>query len=80
MATPEKLTEIVPTGIEETEIASEGELRLKGDNLMCEGAAGIEVYTLAGTLAARAAGNITSPAAVISCSVRLLYLIHSDVT
>ena len=57
MATPEKLTEIVPTGIEETEIASEGELRLKGDNLMCEGAAGIEVYTLAGTLAARAAGE-----------------------
>ena len=57
MATPEKLTEIVPTGIEETEIASEGELRLKGDNLMCEGAAGIEVYTLAGILAARATGE-----------------------
>ena len=57
MATPEKLTEIVPTGIEETGIASEGELRLKGDNLMCEGAAGIEVYTLAGILAARATGE-----------------------
>lgn len=57
MATPEKMTEIVPTGIKETGIASEGELRLNGDTLMCDGATCIEVYTLAGTLAARATGE-----------------------
>lgn len=49
-ATSEKLTEIDPSGIESVSTDRKPELSLNAGTLMCDGASGIEVYTLAGTL------------------------------